>query len=92
MIEFNHSAEMTAAYQDVCGCARCAAFRADAPGAVLGTIHANTFNPVRKVAITTIIETDAECVAIGKAFRQILDSAGVLGYQVGVSPMESKKL
>lgn len=87
---FNHSDEMTAAYHAVCGCERCAAFRADAPGATLAAIHADNPNPVRKIAITVFVESDSEPVEIAKSFRQILDSAGVSGYQMAVAPVESK--
>lgn len=87
VIEFNHSDEMTAAYQDVCGCERCAASRNAAHA--LATIHADTHRPVRKVVISTFIETDASPEDIARAFRAILDGAGVAGYQLGVSFLES---
>lgn len=56
----------------------------------LATIHADNFNPVRKIAITIYIESDADCEVIAKSMHRLLGNAGVCGYQLGVAPVEGK--
>lgn len=56
----------------------------------LRTIHADEPGPVRKVAATIFIESDASCVDIARALHEIFTDAGITGYQLGVAPVESK--
>jgi hypothetical protein len=47
----------------------------------------NEGQAIRRIAVTILIDSDAECIDIAKSVRKILDDADCFTYQLGVAPV-----